>query len=100
MKEINNNQALKVIYYIIKYNKNFSSIRSSDNSVSKNVIKSSLIKSSRNYVSKSLIKSTFNDNHSINICKKRKKKKKSSKFKEIEILKQLIEIKNRRRKFN
>ena len=74
-------------------NKNFSSIRSSENSVSKSVIKSSLIKSSRNYVSKSLIKSTFNDNHSINICKKRKKKKKSSKFKEIEILKQLIEIK-------
>ena len=67
-------------------NKNFSSIRSSENSVSKSVIKSSLIKSSRNYVSKSLIKS-------INICKKRKKKKKSSKFKEIEILKQLIEIK-------
>ena len=40
-------------------NKNFSSIRSSENSVSKSVIKSSLIKSSRNYVSKSLIKSTF-----------------------------------------
>ena len=74
-------------------NKNFSSIRSSDNSVSKSVIKSSLIKSSRNYVSKNLIKRKFNDNHSINICIKRKSKKKSSKFKEIEILKQLIEIK-------
>ena len=82
-------KALSINGNIPFVNKNFSSIRSSDNSVSKSVIKNSLIKSSRNYVSKSLIKS----NHSINICKKRKKKKKSSKFKEIEILKQLIEIK-------
>ena len=74
-------------------NKNLSSIVSSDNIASKIANKSNLIKSSSNYISKSLVKSTFNDNHSINICKNKKTKKKYSKFKEIEILKQFIEIK-------
>ena len=74
-------------------NKNLSSIKSSANSLSKRASKNSLFKSPSNYDSKSLVKSTFNENGSINFSKSRKTKKKSSKFKEIEILKQLIEIK-------
>ena len=51
----------------------------------------------KSVVTKSLFLNTFNDNHSINF-KKRKSKKKCSKFKEIEILKQLIEIKKEEEK--
>ena len=72
-------------------NKNSNSVRSSDN----NSIAKSVVKSSGQSISKSLIKNTFNDNRSINICKKTKpkSKKKNSRFPELEILKQLIEIK-------
>ena len=75
-------------------------VKSSENSIAKSVVKSSensIAKSSIkntgiSVATKSLFKNAHNDDHYINF-KKRKSKKKDSKFKEIEILKQLIEIK-------
>ena len=101
----------------IKLQNQFELQKNRNNIISKSVLKSSensiaksLVKSSKNSVAKSSIKNTgisvvtkslflntFNDNHSINF-NKRKSKKKCSKFKEIEILKQLIEIKKEEEK--
>ena len=96
----NSSKALSINGNLPIVNNNNSSVKSSVNSVSKSLIKSSgkyvstsLIKNSGKYVSKSLVKSSFSNEHSINISKRNKSKKKWSKFKEIEILKQLIEIK-------
>ena len=103
--------------YVNKTPKSVRTAKNRNNIISKSVLKSSensiaksLVKSSKNSVAKSSIKNTgisvvtkslflntFNDNHSINF-KKRKSKKKCSKFKEIEILKQLIEIKKEEEK--
>ena len=84
-------EALSINGSLPYVNKNSNSVRSSDN----NSIAKSVVKSSGQSISKSLIKNTFNDNRSINICKKTKpkSKKKNSRFPELEILKQLIEIK-------
>ena len=84
-------EALSINGSLPYVNKNSNSVRSSDN----NSIAKSVVKSSGQSISKSLIKNTFNDNRSINICKKTKpkSKKKNSRFTELEILKQLIEIK-------
>ena len=84
-------EALSINGSLPYVNKNSNSVRSSDN----NNIAKSVVKSSGQSISKSLIKNTFNDNRSINICKKTKPKSKkiNSRFTELEILKQLIEIK-------
>lgn len=84
-------EALSINGSLPYVNKNSNSVRSSYN----NSIAKSVVKSSGQSISKSLIKNTFNDNRSINICKKTKpkSKKKNSRFPELEILKQLIEIK-------
>ena len=75
-------------------------MKSSENSIAKSVVKSSensIAKSSIkntgiSVATKSLFKNACNDDHYINF-KKRKSKKKDGEFKEIEILKQLVEIK-------